>query len=153
MFPGDTGLPGPVGPKGEPGESISAPKVIVMSASETVIENQTALFYCSAVGNPKPKISWSKLNGSGLVNRNGQQNKLEIKNATYSDSGKYVCTAKNVLGQDQKVVELLVEGKIVKIQSGKPVFNYVFYLNVLSVLKVPKLNTGKPILMAIKFFD
>jgi len=127
-FLGGTGLPGPVGPKGEPGESISAPKVIVSPASETVIENQTAMFYCSAGGNPKPKISWSKLNGSGLVKRKGQQNKLEINNASYNDSGKYVCRATNVFGQDQNVVELLVEGKIVKIHSDKPVFNYACYL-------------------------
>jgi len=114
LFPGNTGLPEPAGPKGELGESISAPKVIVSPASETVFENQTAMFYCSAGGYPKPKISWSKLKGSGLVKRKGQQNKLEIKNAAYNDSGKDVCTAKNVLGQDQKVVELLVEGEFYK---------------------------------------
>ena len=108
-------------------------------ASETVIENQTAMFYCSAGGNPKPKISWSKLNGSGLVKSKGQMNKLEIKNAAYNDSGKYVCRATNVLGQDQKVVELLVEGEIVKIHSGKHDFNYVFYLYL-----APRLNTGEP---------
>jgi len=104
----DPGLPGPVGPKGELGESISAPKVIVSPASETVIENQTTMFYCSAGGSPKPKISWNKLNGSGLMNSRGHTNKLEIYNAAYNDSGKYVCRATNVLGQDQRVVELLV---------------------------------------------
>ena len=40
----------------------------------------------------------------------GGHNNLEIKDTTYSDSGKYVCTATNVLGQAQEQVALFVEG-------------------------------------------
>ena len=112
LLKGGTGPAGYPGPKGEPGESTSAPQVVVSPSSRTVVENQTALFYCLAGGNPKPKISWSKLNGSGTEKSKGQQNKLEIKRSTYSDSGKYVCAATNVLGQDRQVVQLLVEGEI-----------------------------------------
>jgi len=39
-----------------------------------------------------------------------KDNKLEITNAAYDASGKYVCTAKNILGEDKKEVKLLVEG-------------------------------------------
>jgi len=39
-----------------------------------------------------------------------KDNKLEITNAAYDDSRKYVCTAKNILGEDKKEVKLLVEG-------------------------------------------
>ena len=46
------------------------------------------------------------------MNRNRQQDKLEIKNAAYSHSGRYVCTATNVLGQEQRTAELFVEGEI-----------------------------------------
>ena len=106
---GDAGSPGHLGPKGEPGESISTPEVTVTPASVTVTENQTAAFYCSASGNPKPTVSWSKVNDSKMSK--GHQNKLEVKNAQYRDSGKYVCLATNVLGQDKKAVELVVEGK------------------------------------------
>lgn len=107
---GDTGSPGHPGPKGEPGESISVPQVTVSPSSMTVTENQSATFLCSASGNPKPKVLWSKMNGSQLVNRNGQQNKLFINKATYNDSGKYVCTARNILGKEEKIIELVVEG-------------------------------------------
>ena len=81
----------------------------------TVMENQTATFFCSAAGNPKPEVAWSKTGGGGSVNRNvGQHDKLEIKNATYHDAGRYVCKATNVLGQVEKVVELFVEGEMLK---------------------------------------
>ncbi|XP_068699011.1 uncharacterized protein [Montipora foliosa] len=106
---GKTGHPGHPGPKGEPGESISVPQVTVSPASMTVTENQPATFQCSADGNPKPRVFWSKMNSSRLVNSNDQQDKLVIKKAVYNDSGKYVCRATNLLGKDEKVIELFVE--------------------------------------------
>ena len=107
---GDAGSPGHPGPKGEPGESISVPEVTVSPASVTVTENQTAAFYCSVRGNPKPRVTWSKVNGSKMLN--GRQNKLTVRNAVYGDSGKYVCSATNVLGENKKVVELFVQGEM-----------------------------------------
>ncbi|XP_020623000.1 neural cell adhesion molecule 2-like isoform X2 [Orbicella faveolata] len=106
---GDVGIPGHPGPKGDAGESISVPEVIVSPASLTVTQNQTATFYCSADGNPEPSVSWSKLSGTGLVNTDGQGNKLQMKSAGYNDSGSYACTAANVLGEVKKVVKLFVE--------------------------------------------
>ena len=46
----------------------------------------------------------------------GQGNKLQIKSADYNDSGSYVCTATNVLGQAKKVVKLFVEGMFLEIE-------------------------------------
>ncbi|XP_078383112.1 uncharacterized protein LOC144665696 [Oculina patagonica] len=106
---GNPGAPGHPGPKGEPGESISAPEVIVSPTLVTVTQNQTATVYCSANGNPKPKVSWSKISGAGLVNTARQDNKLQIRSAGYNDSGSYVCTATNVLGKSEKEVKLFVE--------------------------------------------
>ena len=106
-----TGAPGDPGPKGDSGESISAPEVIVSPTSLTVIQYQTATFHCSADGNPKPSVSWSKTNGTRQGNKDGQGNKLQIRSADYSDSGIYVCTATNVFGQAKKFVKLFVEGK------------------------------------------
>ncbi|KAL9963319.1 hypothetical protein ACROYT_G032511 [Oculina patagonica] len=106
---GVKGEPGHPGPKGEPGKSISAPEVTVSPASLTVIQNQTAMFNCSADGNPKPSVSWRKISGVTLVNTGSQFSKLQIKHAAYNDSGRYVCTASSVLGQVQKEVRLIVE--------------------------------------------
>ena len=103
---------GAPGTKGDAGESISAPEVIVSPTSLTVTQNQTATFYCSAGGNPKPSVSWSKISGTGLVITDGQDNKLQIKSAGHNDTGSYVCSAANVLGEVKKVVKLFVEGKM-----------------------------------------
>ena len=43
----------------------------------------------------------------------GHDNKLQIRNTGYNDSGSYVCSATNVLGKTEKMVKLLVEGKMV----------------------------------------
>ena len=67
---GDIGPPGIPGNKGEPGESISAPKVTISSASQlTVNETNTAALFCSATGNPAPELPWVKINGSLPGNR------------------------------------------------------------------------------------
>ena len=112
-----TGALGHPGPKGEPGESISAPEVIVSPASLTVTQHQTATFYCSADGNPEPSVSWGKISGSGMVNTDGQNNKLQIRSAGYNDSGSYVCTAKNILGKSEKEVKLFVEGELLETEN------------------------------------
>ena len=104
------GPPGHPGPKGDAGKSISLPVVIVSPTSLTVTQNQTATFYCSADGNPEPSVSWSKKGGTKLISTDDKVNKLEITNVAYNDSGKYVCTATNILGQDKKEMKLLVEG-------------------------------------------
>ena len=52
------------------------------------------------------------MTGAGQVNTGGRDNKLQIRNTSYSDSGSYVCTAENVLGKTQKVVKLTVEGNV-----------------------------------------
>ena len=106
-----TGAPGYPGPKGDAGESISAPEVIVTPTSLTVTQYQTATFYCSAEGNPKPSVLWSKTSGTGQGKKDSQGNKLQITSVGYNDAGSYVCTATNVFGQAKKFVKLFVEGK------------------------------------------
>ena len=109
-----TGAAGPrgmTGLKGDPGESISSPEVTVSPATQTVTENRTATFYCSASGNPNPAVTWRKVNGTlGEDALSTNDGKLEIPNSSYNDTGKYVCKAISVLGEDQKTTSLVVEG-------------------------------------------
>ena len=50
------------------------------------------------------------MSGAGQGNMNGHENKLQIKNVAYNDSGSYVCMATSILGKAQKTVKLTVEG-------------------------------------------
>ena len=65
----DIGPPGIPGIKGEPGESISAPKVTRSTSQLTVNESTTASLLCSASGNFAPQVAWSRLNGTLPSNR------------------------------------------------------------------------------------
>ena len=108
---GDMGTAGMKGAKGEPGESIAAPSVAVLPAKMTVTESKTASFQCSASGNPKPVSTWSKLEGKSEKNLSTTTDgKLSLPNAAGSDSGVYKCSASNILGQEQALVRLLVNG-------------------------------------------
>ena len=110
---GAVGPRGMMGLKGDPGESISLPVAIVSPNTQTVSENQSATFYCSAGGNPKPTVTWTKVEGS-LRNSNakvGHGGRLAIKHSTFNDSGEYKCTAVNILGRDVKKAKLTVEGE------------------------------------------
>ena len=106
---GDIGPAGMPGAKGEPGESISAPVVAVSPKTLTVNEGGSASFQCSVSGNPNPVMVWSKTNRRSVVSGG----KLLLKNVRGSDSGTYNCSAVNILGQAQALVQLIVNGKIV----------------------------------------
>ena len=110
---GERGPIGPPGPRGEPGNPASKPHVVISPASITIGENRTAVFYCSAGGNPKPQTTWIKDSGS-LDNKRlitDSTGKLEIRGVGYSDSGNYTCLAENILGKSQGSAILTVTGR------------------------------------------
>ena len=114
VLTGEAGPRGFTGPKGDPGESISLPKAIISPKTQTVTENQTATFYCSASGNPRPTVSWTKVNASlikGHVVSDENSGRIEVIYSTFNDSGDYLCTAVNLLGRDEAVAKLIVEGR------------------------------------------
>jgi len=109
---GDIGPAGMPGTKGEPGESISSPAVVVSPATLTVNEGGTASFQCSASGNPEPAVTWNKRNTQSQITQSAV---LELKKVTGSDSGVYQCSATNILGKSQGVVQLTVNGEFLVI--------------------------------------
>jgi len=122
---GDVGIPadpGPVGPrgppgmkgdKGDPGQSISAPSLLQSPVGMTVNESQTAILKCTADGNPRPKVTWSKLNSSLPVGRHVVESSgaLIVKDVRPGDDGVYSCRAENLLGQVNASAKLTVQCK------------------------------------------
>jgi len=108
------------GTKGEPGESISSPAVVVSPVTLTVNEGGTASFKCSASGNPEPTVSWSKLDNQSKITESAvSRGKLELQKVTGNDSGVYQCLATNILGNSQEVVRLAVNGEFFEILNAK----------------------------------
>lgn len=72
-------------------------------------------FDCEAVGEPKPKIFWmlptndviAASNERYLVHVNGS---LDIRDMRVSDTGEYVCMARNPAGENRKVYKLDIDG-------------------------------------------
>ena len=111
---GDRGSTGMPGTKGEPGQSISSPTVVVSPATLTVNEGGSASFQCSASGNPKPAIVWSKLENKSEITQSAvSAGTLQLKHVTGNDLGLYQCSATNILGKDQAAAQLLVNCKYV----------------------------------------
>ena len=118
-IPGDPGPVGPRGPpgmkgdKGDPGQSISAPSLLQSPVGMTVNESQTAIFKCTVEGNPRPKVTWSKLNSSLPVGRHVVESSgaLIVKDVRPGDDGIYSCSAENVLGEVNASAKLTVHCK------------------------------------------
>lgn len=93
---GNNGEKGDIGPKSMPGtkgelvESISSLAVVFSPVTLTVTEGGTISFQCSASGNPKPALTWSKLNSQSDITQSAvSRGKLELKKVTGKDSGMY----------------------------------------------------------------
>ena len=121
--PGDPGPVGPRGPpgmkgdKGEPGQSISSPSLLQRPLGMTVNESQTAILKCTADGNPRPRVTWSKLNSSLPVGRHviDSSGALVVKDVRPGDDGVYTCKAENLLGQVNASSKLTVQCKWLKL--------------------------------------
>ena len=110
---GDICAPAIPGMKGEPGESISAPKVTVSSSQLTVNESDAAVLLCSTSGNPAPTLVWSRINETLPSNRTKvlSNGVMKIAGVQLVDALKYKCVVQNVLGRDEKFASIIVQSK------------------------------------------
>ncbi|XP_073794878.1 neurofascin isoform X2 [Danio rerio] len=78
-------------------------------------EGNLTLLDCPYFGSPKPVLRWSK-GGVGTLEggryRTLPNGTLEIRNTKLQDQGAYVCVASNVIGRDEKEVQLEVKEPI-----------------------------------------
>ena len=120
--PGPKGMPGP---PGRPGDPISAPQVMLSPSEQTRDERGNAIFYCTAGGNPLPKVEWrfkgrKLLLGSKHLIKNGE---LTIKRLNYSDAGLYTCAATNILGSHEGSGNLTVRGEKLTYARLRGIYN------------------------------
>lgn len=86
------------------------------------------MIQCSAVALPQHSISWRFISYDGVevnitsdsskyrinleVGNSSRFSELSILNVQFSDRGRYICIAENVLGTDTKEANLKVVGKL-----------------------------------------
>lgn len=92
---------------------INVPPVFTVHPESLNIQvGQYAKLECVAVGSPAPRILWFKndlsIESSGRIQMSVDGTILEIKNAKESDSGLYVCQARNALGYRESSANLKV---------------------------------------------
>ncbi|KAL9972069.1 hypothetical protein ACROYT_G018308 [Oculina patagonica] len=169
-YPGLRGPPGIKGQKGEPGEPtlptptslqpfrgqagdvISAPGIIVTPAVRTVALDQSAVFKCSPERNVDATVSWSKEDGSLPAGRYSIiKGTLHIKNATVGDNGMYVCTIRTDQGTAQASVTLNVQARpLISLPAGP------IYAESGKDVKLPKcqvIGYPPPVVSWTKLFD
>ncbi|XP_023673330.1 matrix-remodeling-associated protein 5-like isoform X2 [Paramormyrops kingsleyae] len=103
----------------------------------TLSEGQVVYIHCSAKGAPQPSIRWVTFDGSHVrpsqfVNGNlfvFPNGTLYIRNLSPKDSGRYECTASNMVGASRRGISLLVNKGIstAKITSSSPKRTEVTY--------------------------
>ncbi|CAG5123328.1 unnamed protein product, partial [Candidula unifasciata] len=89
------------------GTAYTTPAVRVEPERQIIATGTTGTIHCIATGEPKPTITWSRVNGQLSPNHQVSGEYLRIQQATMEDRGIYVCTASNVVGTTQ--VSTLVE--------------------------------------------
>lgn len=59
---------------------------------------------CGVTGNPEPQVSWKHIHENGTVTELETGKTLKIPSFTGSNDGRYVCNAKNSIGEDIELV-------------------------------------------------
>ena len=94
---------------------------ISMDTAIEINERANITLTCEAIGDPMPTLMWSRT--ENLSNRVSMNNyvvlteddsvsvNLTIINATREDTGEYVCTANNCVGNDSRSVKIIINCK------------------------------------------
>ena len=124
---GDIGATDMPGTKGEPGQSISSPAVVVSPVTLTVNEGGSASFQCSGSGNPEPAIVRSKVDNQSEITQSAVSGgTLQLKQVTGNNTGLYQCSATNILGKDQATAQVVVNGTLSTCFHIKPTEDIIF---------------------------
>ncbi|KAL9972080.1 hypothetical protein ACROYT_G018320 [Oculina patagonica] len=138
--------------RGQAGDVISAPEIVVTPAVRTVALDQSAVFKCSPERNVDATVLWSKEDGSLPAGRYSIINgTLRIKNVTVGDKGMYVCTVCSDKETAQASVTLNVQARPLIFLPAGPI-----YAESGKDVKLPKcrvIGYPPPVVSWTKLFD
>ncbi|XP_054463675.1 vascular cell adhesion protein 1-like [Anoplopoma fimbria] len=101
-----------------------------------VISGDNVTLDCSADGNPHPEITWkSSAALNVMVTTRGRQKSIIVTEATSTNAGSYVCVARNVVGNVDKTVKLVVKDRPqLKAKGGTVIWWFLILLIILLIL-------------------
>ena len=85
-----------------------APRLSKSSSRVMAEEGQNISITCSATGQPKPNITWSKSIGDLPVEAVVSTTELKVNNVQKQDGGVYICKAENILGKAEETVQVVI---------------------------------------------
>ena len=88
--------------------STVAPRLSKSSSRVMAEEGQNISITCSATGQPKPNITWSKSIGDLPVEAVVSTTELKVNNVQKQDGGVYICKAENILGKAEETVQVVI---------------------------------------------
>ncbi|XP_031570032.1 uncharacterized protein LOC116304430 [Actinia tenebrosa] len=130
---GPIGMTGPRGPRGFPGrafsgnrsvliDSLDVPRITRRPPSVLVVrEGQNTVVPCEASGFPVPVITWYK-NKKAVPRALYENGPLRFNSVTFDNGGRYLCDAKNFIGQEQATF-LLVVNVVPRFVVSPPVYH------------------------------
>lgn len=94
------------------GSSSTRPEITILPRVLDVREGEPVDIRCRASGVPSPTLRWTRVNGAALNQFHTFRDGIfHIPRATKSDDGNYICTGRNLNGEDSQSATLIVRGK------------------------------------------
>ncbi|CAH1389433.1 unnamed protein product [Nezara viridula] len=93
-------------------EVLTKPKILRLypeGTSKTLKKGSPLTLMCEAVGEPKPKISWTHKKKHSHVEESFSDDSITIDKVSRKHSGDYTCTVNNGKGTDKQTITVIVE--------------------------------------------
>lgn len=86
-------------------------RINIRTSVQTVLAGNSVEFECLAIGDPRARVTWSKVGSRMPADVIISGGMLKIEQVKQSDAGQYRCTATNEVGEVQSHVILHVQCK------------------------------------------
>lgn len=100
----------------------AAPRVTVSPSDQTMFLHDNVSISCAFNGTPPPVVVWKRDddiisqedNPRIRISSCATSSVLQIHDLEYSDEGQYSCIVSNAFGTDTTIMDLFVEGKLLR---------------------------------------